>query len=269
MKRKAAVAGSFYPGNEPELRKMVGRLVETKAVKVKALAVVSPHAGFIYSGQVAGSVYSSVDLPENVVILAPRHGEMRSIFALMTEGQWETPLGSIPIVSKLAEAIQKESGGLVKTDPAAHAQEHSLEVQLPFIQFLNPGFSFVPINISYLASFDALEELGRALAAGILSFGEEVLIVASTDMSHYVSREVARKKDFLAIRKILDLDPRGLFDVVRSEDISMCGFQPVTAALVAGLALGAKKAELVRYADSGDVTGDDREVVGYAGLRIF
>jgi len=269
MKRKAAVAGSFYPGNEPELRKMVGGLVETKAVKVKALAVVSPHAGFMYSGQVAGSVFSSVEVPGNAVILAPSHRPIRSLFALMNEGQWETPLGSIPIASELAEAIQKESDGLIKTDPAAHAQEHSLEVQLPFIQFLQPRFSLVPINISYLASFDNLEELGRAIAAGILSFGGEVLIVASTDMSHYVSREVARKKDFLAIRKILDLDPRGLFDVVRSEDISMCGFQPVTAALVAGLALGAKKAELVRYADSGDVTGDDREVVGYAGLRIF
>jgi MEMO1 family protein len=269
MKRKAAVAGSFYPGNEAELRRMVGRLVEPKAAKVKALAVISPHAGFVYSGQVAGAVFSSVELPETVVILAPRHGEMRNIFALLSEGQWETPLGSIPIASELAEAIQKESGGLVKTDAAAHAQEHSLEVQLPFIQFLHPRFSLVPINISYLASFNDLEELGRAMAAGILAFGGEVLIVASTDMSHYVSREVAREKDFLAIRKILDLDPRGLFDVVRSEDISMCGFQPVTAALVSALALGAKKAELVRYADSGDATGDDREVVGYAGLRIF
>ena len=268
MRRKAAVAGSFYPGTLQELRRMLGRMVDLEAPKTKALAVVSPHAGFVYSGPVAGAVFSSVNIPETVLILAPSHRPMRSLFALMKEGEWETPLGTVPIASGLAEAILNSSN-LVEEDAAAHALEHSLEVQLPFIQYLKARFSLVPINISHLASYRDLEKLGEGIAAGILTLNEDVLIVASTDMSHYVSRAEAERKDFLAIRKILDLDPRGLFDIVGSEDISMCGHQPVTAGLIAARKLGAKKAELVEYATSGDRTGDDREVVGYAGIRIL
>lgn len=268
MRRKAAVAGSFYPGNPQELRRMLSRMVDLEARKTKALAVVSPHAGLIYSGPVAGAVFSSVDLPDTILILAPSHRPMRPLFALMKDGEWETPLGTIPVASGLAESILNSSD-LVHADSAAHAQEHSLEVQLPFIQYLKARFSIVPINISHLASYRDLEELGGGIAAGILAQNEDVLIVASTDMSHYVSRAEAERKDFLAIRKILDLDPRGLFDIVGSEDISMCGYQPVTAGLIAAKKLGAKKAELVKYATSGDRTGDDREVVGYAGIRIL
>ncbi len=268
MRRKAAVAGSFYPGNPRELRRMLSGMVDLEAQKTKALAVVSPHAGFIYSGPVAGAVFSSVDIPETILILGPSHRPMRSLFGLMKEGEWETPLGIIPIASGLAESIMNSSD-LLKADPAAHAQEHALEVQLPFIQYLKTGFSIVPINISHLASYEDLEELGKSIAAGILAQSGDVLIVASTDMSHYVSRAEAERKDFLAIRKILDLDPRGLFDIVGSEDISMCGYQPVTAGLIAAEKLGAKTAELIKYATSGDRTGDDREVVGYAGIRIL
>ena len=268
MKRKAAVAGYFYPDHPNELRRLVGKMVDPKARREKALAVVSPHAGFVYSGAVAGAVFSSVELPGAFVILAPSHRPIRPLFALMKEGEWETPLGTVEVDSDLAGSILNSSK-LVKIDHAAHAEEHSLEVQLPFIQYFKPEFSIVPLNISSAAAYKDLEDLGRAVAAGIRAQTRDVLIVASTDMSHYVSAEEAKEKDFLAIRKILDLDPRGLFDVVKSEDISMCGFQPVTAALIAAKELGAKKAELVKYATSGDRTGDDREVVGYAGLRIL
>jgi len=268
MKRKASVAGAFYPGSPTELRRMLGQMVEPGAKKEKALAVISPHAGYIYSGSVAGAVFSSVELPDTFVILAPSHRPIRSLFALMKDGDWETPLGMVPVASELAESIMAASK-LVKDDPAAHAEEHSLEVQLPFIQYFKPRFSIVPINISYFASYQDLEALGKAVAAGIRNLNKDVLIVASTDMSHYISRDEAKKKDFLAIQKVLDLDPRGLFDIVKSEDISMCGFQPVTAVLIAAKELGAKKAELVRYATSGDRTGDYSEVVGYAGLRIL
>lgn len=267
MKRKAAVAGQFYPGRPDELRRMLGRMVESGAPKRKALAVVSPHAGFVYSGPVAGAVFSSVELPETFVILAPSHRPIRSLFAMMDAGEWETPLGTVGIAADLAGGIL----GSVKSarvDAAAHAAEHSLEVQIPFIQFFKAEAKIVPIAISYLAGFADLEDLGTALAAAITTHKKDVLIVASTDMSHYVSREEARRKDFLAIQKILDLDPRGLFDVVKEEEISMCGFQPVTAALIAAKALGARRAELVKYATSGDVTGDS-QVVGYAGLRVL
>lgn len=269
MTRKPAVAGTFYPGRESELRRLIGSLVKSEAPAIRAVAVVAPHAGFVYSGTVAGAVFASIEIPETVVVLAPSHRPIHSLFAIMTEGRWETPLGAVPVAAALAQAILDNSGGLVTADPAAHAAEHSLEVQLPFLQFLKSRFSLVPLAISYRASYHDLEALGRDVAAAVRSSGGDVLLVASTDMSHYVSRSAARELDFLAIRKIEDLDPRGLYDVVRNEDISMCGFQPVTAVLVAARELGATRAELVRYADSGDVTGDEREVVGYAGLRIF
>jgi AmmeMemoRadiSam system protein B len=268
VKRKAAVAGYFYPGNAYELSRMIAPMVDPRAKKEKALAVVSPHAGYVYSGPIAGAVFSSVVLPETFVILAPSHRPIRSTLALMNDGEWETPLGTVPVASDLANLII-EASKVIKKDPAAHAEEHSLEVQLPFLQHLMQQFSFVPINISHAASFEDLEDLGNAVASGILDSKKDVLIIASTDMSHYVSREEAKKKDSMAIQQILNLSPRGLYDIVRSEDISMCGFQPVTAALIAAKALGAKKAELIKYATSGDRTGDYREVVGYAGLRII
>jgi len=267
MRRKAAVAGHFYPARAGELRRMLAQMVLPKEKKETAKAVVSPHAGFIYSGPVAGAVYSSVKITDTVVLLAPSHRPIRPTFALMTEGDWETPLGTLPVAGDLAGLIMEYSK-YVRDDPSAHLQEHSLEVQLPFLQFFKPEFSIVPISISYLASYDELENLGGAVARGIRELDKDTLIVASTDMSHYISAEEAREKDFLAIQKILNLDPRGLFDVVKREDISMCGFQPTTAALVAAKDLGADKAELIKYATSGDQTGDYREIVGYAGIRI-
>lgn len=268
MKRKAAVAGAFYPGSAGELRRQLGALIDPAADKVAAKAVVSPHAGYVYSGPVAGAVFSSVEIPDRVVIMAPSHRPIRSIFALMNEGFWETPLGTVPVDADLAAAVLK-AGRFAVVDAAAHDKEHSLEVQLPFLQYLNPRIAIVPVAVSYLAGYDELEDLGRAVAAGIRDAGQAVLIVASTDMSHYLSRREAEARDALAIRRILALDPRGLFDVVRAEDISMCGFQPTAAALIAAKELGAEKAELVMYATSGDRTGDDREVVGYAGLRVY
>lgn len=267
MIRKSAVAGTFYPGRAEELTVMLKQMVDPKKRKEKALAVVSPHAGFIYSGYVAGAVFSSVLLPEQFVILGPSHRGMRSLFAIMKKGAWQTPLGDIPLDSTLAQAILKRSS-LIEEDDSAHAQEHSLEVQLPFIQYLKQDFSIVPICISPMADYQELEELAQAIAGGIRESGRDVLVVASTDMSHYVSQETAKRKDFLAIEKVLALDAKGLFDVVQQEDISMCGFQPTTAAIRAAKELGAKKAELIRYQTSGDTSGNYNEVVGYAGLRI-
>jgi AmmeMemoRadiSam system protein B len=242
-------------------------MVDPKAKKEKARAVVSPHAGFSYSGYVAGAVFSSVVLPEHFLILGPSHRGQRSVFGIMTEGSWETPLGEVPIDAALAEALLRSSP-LIKEEEAAHGEEHSLEVQLPFLQYLRSGFSFVPLSVSPAADFGALEELGNALAAAIRRAKKDVLVVASTDMSHYVSQETARKKDFLAIERIQALDARGLYDVVQAQAISMCGFQPTTAAILAAKELGARRADLVRYMTSGETSGDYLQVVGYAGLRL-
>ena len=269
MKRKARVAGQFYPGDEARLRRTIEEMSEPPGGgRKKAIAVVSPHAGYVYSGPVAGAVFSLTVIPGTVVILGPGHREIGSLFAIQGRGSWLTPLGESPIEADLALQIMKRCA-LVEEDEQAHLLEHSLEVQLPFIQYYSKDAAIVPICVSHEAGYDELENLGRALAEAIRDFGRETLIVASTDMSHYVSQKTAEKKDMLAIRKVLDLDPAGLYETVTEERISMCGYQPTAAALVAAIGLGAIGAELVRYRTSGETTGDYAQVVGYAGIRVF
>jgi len=246
---------------------MIEEMSNPQAKREKAICVVSPHAGFIYSGPVAGALFSSVQLPDTFVILGPSHRDMSSRIALMKEGDWETPLGDVSIESRLAELIINCSS-LITVDDIAHLEEHSLEVQLPFIQYFKKNISIVPVCLSYNLSYKELEELANAVSRGIQEFKKEVLIVASTDMSHYVSQEVAKEKDFLAIEKVLKLDPKGLYDIVQKEDISMCGFQPTTSALIASKELGAQETKLIKYQTSGDASGDYSQVVGYAGIRI-
>jgi AmmeMemoRadiSam system protein B len=268
MKRKPCVAGSFYPGQKDKLLETLKRMTNPKAVKKKALAVVAPHAGYEYSGSVAGAVFSSVEIPRTVVILGPGHRDISSLFAIQKEGSWLTPLGETPIQNDLA-ALILDHAPQVAEDERAHLWEHSLEVELPFIQYFEKQAAIVPICVSYEAEYGDLDSLGRALATSVRAFGREVLIVASTDMSHYVSQKTAEAKDSLAIRKILERDARGLFDTVRANQISMCGYQPTTAAVVAAVELGATGAELVLYQTSGERTGDFSQVVGYAGIRIL
>ncbi|MFB0564573.1 MAG: AmmeMemoRadiSam system protein B [Candidatus Aminicenantaceae bacterium] len=267
MKRKPSVAGYFYPGNEHDLLTMVENMVKPEMKKEEAICVVSPHAGFIYSGPVAGAVFSSVQLPSTFVILGPSHRSISSLAAIMKEGFWETPLGEVSVDALLAELIMKHSS-LITEDEFAHRDEHSLEVQLPFIQYFKKDISMVPICFSYEISYEKIEQLAKAVSQGIREFKSKVLIVASTDMSHYVNQKIAEKKDFLAIERVEKLDPKGLYDTVLREDISMCGFQPTTAGLIAAKELGAKKAELIKYQTSGDASGDYSQVVGYAGIRI-
>jgi AmmeMemoRadiSam system protein B len=202
------------------------------------------------------------------VILGPSHREIGSLLAVQREGSWLTPLGETPIQSELADLVL-ELSPLATDDERAHLWEHSLEVEVPFLQFFEAEAAIVPVCVSYEAGFDDLEAFGRALAGAVRAYKQDVLIVASTDMSHYVGQKTAETMDALAIRKVLDLDARGLFDTVRARGISMCGFQPTTAALVAAVELGARAAELVRYQTSGDRTGDYSQVVGYAGIRVI
>jgi MEMO1 family protein len=267
MKRKAYVAGQFYPGSRERLRETIALLSAPAGVLKKAIAVVSPHAGYVYSGPVAGAVFSTTRLPSVFIILGPGHREIGSLFAIQARGSWQTPLGESPIDEPLASRIMAGCA-LVEENDQAHLWEHSLEVQLPFIQYFREDATIVPICVSHEAGYGELETLGRALAEAVRGDGRETLIVSSTDMSHYVSQKTAEKKDMQAIRKVLDLDPAGLFATVTAERISMCGYQPTTAALVAALGLGAKEAELVRYQTSGETSGDYTQVVGYAGIRI-
>jgi len=220
----------------------------------------------MYSGSVAGEVYRRIDIPARVILLGPRHFPRGAPLAILSDGAWQTPLGIAPIDHLLAEKIVR-AFPLLREDAVAHSAEHSLEVQLPFLQRLAPSFSFVPIVIGPV-HWEQLEALGHALAGVIAAEREPVLLIASSDMNHYESDAVTRVKDRKAIDPILALDARELFDTVRDENISMCGYAAAVAAVIAARELGAGQAELVRYATSGEVNGDMQGVVGYAGIVI-
>lgn len=234
--------------------------------KIPARACLVPHAGYIYSGAVAGEVFHRIEIPERVILIGPRHFPRGMPLAILTEGAWQTPLGLATLDSVLAEKIARACP-LLREDEAAHGAEHSLEVQLPFLQRLVPAFSFVPIVVASVP-YENLESLGHALAEVIRSESQPILLAASSDMNHYESDAVTRVKDRKAIDRILALDPRGLYDTVRREEISMCGYGAAVAMLTAMRELGADHAELLRYATSGEVNGDLNEVVGYAGIVI-
>jgi MEMO1 family protein len=267
MIRPPAVSGSFYPSDAKELSGLVKQYALSAAVKIAALGCVVPHAGWMYSGHVAGAVYAALEIPARCMLLGPRHFPRGEAMAILSEGSWRSPFGETQIDTELAGELMRACPRL-REDPVAHQREHSLEVQIPFLQQLAPSFQFVPVVLA-VDRYPLLEELGHAVAKVVAAHAtERVLVIASTDMNHYESDGVTRAKDERAIAPILALDPRGLFDTVRGEGITMCGYAATTAMLVAMRDLGAKDVELVRYATSGDVTGDREEVVGYAGLIV-
>lgn len=266
MIRPAAVAGRFYPSNSHLLEKKIDELTSPVTPKIPAIGCIVPHAGYKYSGSVAGAVYSSTSLPSRFILLGPRHYPQGTRFATLSEGGWQTPLGLARIDSALAAELKNEFP-LLREDAVAHAPEHSLEVQLPFLQRLVTNFTFVPV-LTATDRFDALEELGHAVASVVRAQKDRVMILASSDMNHHESDAVTRVKDRKAIDAILALDARGLYDTVLREEISMCGYGPAVAMITAARDLGVKKASLVRYATSADVTGDVDDVVGYAGITM-
>jgi MEMO1 family protein len=269
--RRPAVAGRFYPSNPDDLRAEVRGYLSPASSKehspVRALGCLAPHAGYMYSGHVAGAVFARVVIPTRCILLCPNHTGVGHALAAMSGGAWKTPLGDVAIDGELAQALRKRFPAL-EEDPSAHRAEHAVEVELPFLQMRQREFRFVPIALG-TGKFEILEALGKALAEVIAKEKDPVLIVASSDMNHYESDVVTRAKDHRAIEKILTMDPRGLFDVITEQDISMCGFGPAVAMLTAARQLGATSAELVKYATSGDVSGDRDMVVGYAGVVVM
>lgn len=266
MARQPAVAGQFYTNDPYKLRQELEEMVSFTPEREKAIGIISPHAGYIYSGGVAGRVYGAVSVPRDVIILGPNHHGFGARAALYPEGEWLFPTGPVPINSTLAMLINRHSP-VVDIDPMAHDHEHSLEVQIPFLKYVRPDLRIVPLCLAF-GDFAICKALGKGIAKAIKEYGEDVLIVASSDMTHYESAEAAREKDNLAIREVLDLNPEGLMKVCREKGITMCGVVPATVMLVAALELGAKRARLVHYANSGDVTGDNRQVVAYAAMTV-
>jgi hypothetical protein len=264
--RQPAVAGHFYPGQPESLLTEIRSYTDVDGEPIAALGCVVPHAGYMYSGHVAGAVYARLVLPTRFLILCPNHTGAGRRLAIMSEGSWVTPLGEAQIDTELAEAL-KRNCDLLEEDSAAHRSEHASEVQLPFLQALVPEFSFVPIAVG-VGQFEPLRELGLAIAETLQQEKQRILVVASSDMNHYEPDDVTRIKDGRAIERMLDLDPEGLYEVVVRQNITMCGFGPAVAMLTAAKGLGANKAQLIKYATSGDISGDRDTVVGYAGIAI-
>jgi MEMO1 family protein len=263
--RLPAVAGRFYPNNPEELTAVIREYAKPQPACERVKACLVPHAGYRYSGHVAGDVFSRIALPKRIIVLGVRHFPRGEPIAIISGGAWQTPLGDVPVDEALASALKKHCS-LLREDRVAHSGEHSLEVQLPFLQVLSAEFSFVPIALGTVR-FDDLVTVGEALAR-VIAASPEVLLLTTSDLNHYEDDVTTRLKDKKAIDQILALNPQGLYDVCRSENISMCGLGPAVAMLTALRALNAQQATLVRYATSADVSGDTSSVVGYAGLTF-
>ncbi len=266
MMRHPAVSGQFYESSPARLARQVKDCIEDGINKEKVTGLVSPHAGFMYSGRVAGAVYSRIKSPRTFILIGPNHTGLGSPVSMMVSGTWQVPTGELKVDERLAGKL-KNYAEVITEDPRAHQMEHSLEVQLPFILHFFPDVSIVPITMMPV-SLDMCRAVGEALTEAVKDAEYPVTLVASSDMSHYETDSAARKKDGKAIERIMAMDPEGLFNTVREEDISMCGVNPVTAMLFAARALGASEPVLVSYMTSGEVSGDYDSVVGYAGILV-
>ena len=266
MLRLPAVAGRFYPSDPAELTALIRKYAHTDPgqLRIAVRACLVPHAGYVYSGHVAGVVLGRIALPRKIIILGVRHYPRGEPAAILSSGAWRTPLGDARIDEALAEELKKACP-LLREDSEAHSAEHSLEVQLPFLQALAPDFTFVPVALGTVR-FESLVSVGETIGRVLESAKENVLLLATSDLNHYEDDATTRIKDRKAIEQLLALDPRGLYDACREEEISMCGLGPAVAMLTALNALSVKKSELVKYATSGDVCGDRKAVVGYAGM---
>ncbi|UCF13820.1 MAG: MEMO1 family protein [Thermoplasmatales archaeon] len=289
--RKPVVAGQFYSRTESSLREQVkecfldargcGKLPEIGRGEKNIMGVVVPHAGFVYSGAIASHSYFELaknGFADTFIVIGPNHSGRGSGVSLMTEGKWETSLGKVSINASLAEKIHT---GIVDKDETAHAYEHSIEVQLPFLQFIakDKMFDFVPICMM-MQDYETSYELGNILAETIKKSGKNIAIIASSDFSHagfnYMSMpppgmkvdDYADKQDKLAISKILEMDPEGLISTVQTNNITMCGYGPVSAMLVAAKKLGATKVELLKYGNSYEVY-PSTSCVGYGAIVIY
>jgi len=274
--RRPAVAGAFYDANPDSLRQQVidsfmhrlgpGRLPEREG-ETGISAIVAPHAGFVYSGPSAAHAYLSLaeqDKPNTVIVIGPNHTGRGTPISVMGEGFWETPLGRVPLDTELAEIIVKKSR-IAEFDDTAFFREHSVEVQLPFLQFIYSEFKLVPICMGY-QDLETSREIGRAIHESIE--GESVMIVASSDLNHLESKDESNRKDSFVLNAIEVMDEAMLQESVKRERISTCGYGPVSVALVASKLGGAKSAEILSYYTSGDIIGDNRSVVGYASAII-
>ncbi len=275
--RPPAYAGTFYEGTSQSLKNQIEEcfahelgpkaLPKVAEGKLKhSVGLISPHAGYMYSGPVAAHGYyhlASDGKPDLVVIFGPNHYGSGSGLAVMREGLWLTPLGEVEIDTATADSIVRESR-IIDVDDVAHVREHSIEVQLPWLQYLyGSGFKFVPICF-LMQDLQSSREVGMAVAKALRD--KNALVIASTDMTHYEPQKAAERKDKTVIEAALKLEEEKLYSTVDALQVSMCGYGPVVAAITAAKELGAKNGELLCYKTSGDVVGAYSAVVGYASI---
>lgn len=268
MLRQPSVAGRFYDADPDKLNGVVDRclaLGEGRREESTLLAMV-PHAGYVFSGGVCGKTLAQANLAPTVLLLGPNHTGFGARFSLWSEGSWALPGAEVPVDTELTSALLKAESS-ISSDTMAHVREHSLEVILPFLMRLNPATTIAPMAIS-ASRLEDLERVGKSIGQAIKGFGRAVSIVISSDMSHYISQDEAKRLDSMALEAAVNLDPAGLFNTVRTHEITMCGVLPMTVGLFAALELGASKGELVAYANSGEASGDFDQVVGYAGVLV-
>lgn len=267
--RKPCVSGQFYPAVGEELIKMIASFVDRPVQKQDVIGCILPHAGYIYSGRVAAQTLASVNIKDTIVLLGPNHTSKGAIFSISSRGYWQTPLGNVEVNSDLASLFLSKSKYL-KDDCLAHLEEHSLEVQLPLLQYFRKDFKIVPIaiqtdDLSKLKSF--AEELASVIVEN--GFQDSMMFIASSDMTHYEPQKLAEKNDALAVSEIIALNEDKLQEVVKQFSISMCGFAPIAVLIKVAKLLGAKEGRLVKYQTSGEASGDTTSVVGYAGITIY
>lgn len=266
--RAPAVAGRFYSADPSALRLDVSRRIGDAAAAAPALGAMAPHAGYVYSGDTAGRTFALLQVPRRVIVLAPNHTGRGARISVVASGAFRVPGADVPIDEDLARACLAEIED-AREDTRAHELEHAVEVELPFLLARRPDVQIVPIVLGRVAEGEAVK-MGAGLARAIDAAAgrEDVLVLASSDMSHYLPDERTRQLDRLAIDQMLKLDPGGLYRTVCALDITMCGYVPATAMLACALARGGGAAELAAYATSGDAFGDTERVVGYAGLLV-
>ena len=269
--RQPAVAGQFYPADASEIEAALDALIPSAVPKRKAIAVVCPHAGWMYSGHTAGLVYSRVEFPDRVILVGPNHHGIGGDYAVCGSGAWHTPVGDVPVAKSLALALL-DNCELLTEDTRAHAREHSLEVQIPMLLRANPNVHIVPLLIGggwpESGGRGELREIAAAIARSVKECGQPILLVASTDLNHYEDVETSRIKDKLVLDAVVHLDEDALMNCVIDKEVSMCGVAATYIVLHAAKKLGAKHAELLEYRTSGDVSGDFTRVVGYGGVVI-
>ncbi len=265
MVRSPAMAGLFYPDDPKQLAEWVDSFTPPTTSQ-PALGIIAPHAGLRYSGGVAGATIAQVTIPATTLILCPKHTRFGAKTAIMTHGSWSMPGGTIAIDEDLAKHLQQCLPNLTEDDQA-HAEEHAIEVLLPFLQKHRPDGRFVPIAMDY-RSLKECQALGHALGQALNQWPESVLLLSSTDMNHFEDQDTTRRKDQLALDQILALNPEGLYNTCQQHNISMCGVVPTTITLYALQHLGLHQATLIQHTTSAAVSGETQRVVGYAGLVL-